>query len=106
MPPIELAKLKENTLPSGQDPEIAKKAQDYAKRDWQMSVEPLLNALAANESIHKTVRKALELDSFIAIVQKTMLEQKYAVLEKADDNKTVLAESELIFARRVAPVAA
>lgn len=85
---------------SGRDPVIEKKALDYSKRDWQMTVEPLLAMLSQDEQINITVRTAFKQDGFIAKVQKAMVDHKYEVLEKADDTKAELAKTDLLFARK------
>lgn len=85
---------------SGRDPSIEKKAMDYTKREWQMTVEPMLAALAADETVNITVRTACKSDEFISKVQHVMFEHKYHVLEKADDTKIELTKSGLLFPRK------
>ena len=84
----------------GRDPVIEKKAMEYSKRDWQMTIEPLFTKLAAVEGMHATVKTAFKSDAFIAIVQQAMLEHKYEVLEKSDDAKVELSKTSLLFARK------
>lgn len=85
---------------TGRDPVIEKKALDYSKRDWQLTVEPLLAMLSEDEQVNVTVRSAFRSDAFIAKIQKAMVDHKYEVLEKADDTKNELAKSDLLFARK------
>lgn len=85
---------------SGRDPIIEKKAMDYSKRDWSMTIEPLFTQLASNEDLHQTIRQAFKQDGFISLVQKAMVDHKYEVLEKADDTKAELSKTDLLFARK------
>lgn len=85
---------------SGRDPSIEKKALDYSKREWQLTVEPMLAKLAQDEQLNITVRTAFKSDGFIAKVQRAMFDHKYEVLEKADDTKTELAKTDLLFPRK------
>jgi len=84
----------------GRDPQIEKKAMEYSKRDWQMTIEPLFTKLAETEGLHATVKSAFKSDAFIAVAQKAMMDHKYEVLEKSDDAKTELAKTSLLFARK------
>lgn len=84
----------------GRDPVIEKKAMEYSKRDWQMTIEPLFTKLAAVEGMNATVKTAFKSDAFIALVQKAMLDHKYEVLENSDTAKTELAKTALLFARK------
>ena len=86
---------------SGRDPVIEKKAMDYSKRDWQMTIEPLFAQLASNEELHPSIATAFKSDAFLALVQKAMVDHKYDVLEKADDNKIELAKTDLLFVRKI-----
>lgn len=86
---------------SGRDPVIEKKAMDYSKRDWQMTIEPLFAQLAQTEELHASIQSAFKSDAFLALVQKAMVDHKYDVLEKADDNKIELAKTDLLFVRKI-----
>jgi len=81
----------------GKDPVIEKKAMEYAKRDWQMSIQPLFDTLSADESIHKTVRTALKSEGFLAKAQHALLDHKYAVLENAESKQVELRNTGLLF---------
>ena len=84
----------------GRDPQIEKKAMEYSKREWQMTIEPLFTKLAQTEGIHATVQSAFKSDAFMVVVQQAMLEHKYEVLENSDTAKTELAKTSLLFARK------
>ena len=84
----------------GRDPQIEKKAMEYSKRDWQMTIEPLFTKLVEVEGLHAVVKSAFKSDAFIAIVQQEMMNHKYEVLENSDTAKTELAKTSLLFARK------
>lgn len=76
---LDIDKIAENLNPSGLNPEIEKKAEEYAKRDWQMSVEPMLSKVF-------TGADALSEDC-ITELQNALFDHKYEVLEKAEGKK-------------------
>ena len=76
---LDLDKIAEGVNPSGLNPEIEKKANEYAKRDWDMSVKPMLDAVF-------TEGDALPV-STIADLQNALFEHKYEVLTKSDAKK-------------------
>ena len=74
---IDTDKIAEGVNPSGLDPEIEKKAEEYAKRDWQMSIKPVLDKVfpaGTNDELPM---------STIAEIQNALFEHKYEVLENA-----------------------
>ena len=70
---LDLDKIAAGVNPSGLDPEIEKKAEEYAKRSWQMDFKPVLEKVFAGEN------NALPI-STIAEIQQTLFEHKYQVL--------------------------
>lgn len=77
---LDLDSLAAGINPSGLDPEIEKKAEEYAKREWQMSVKPMLDAVFTNNN---------ELPiTTIAELQNALFEHKYTVLLNADNKRT------------------
>ena len=77
---LDLDKIAAGVNPSGLDPEIEKKAEEYAKREWQMSVKPMLDAVfTGDDSLPVTT---------IAELQNALFEHKYTVLLNADAKKT------------------
>lgn len=79
--PLDLDKIAAGVNPSGLDPEIEKKAEEYAKREWQMSVKPMLDAVFVPGS-----QDELPIAT-IAELQNALFEHKYAVLLNADAKK-------------------
>ena len=69
---LDLDKIVAGVNPSGLDPEIEKKAEEYAKRSWQMDFKPVLEKVFAGDD-------ALPI-STIAEIQQTLFEHKYQVL--------------------------
>lgn len=80
---LDLDKIAEGVNPSGLNPEIEKKAEEYAKRDWQMSMKPVLDKVFTGDN-------ALPIET-VAEIQNAMFEHKYEVLlnsaEKAETAK-------------------
>ena len=118
---LKLDSLAEASTQDGKDPEINKLATTYSTRDYQMTVEPLLEALVTSPeltSLFETsltapegvtpeeIQMVLDSDAFHAIVQNVLKTQKYAVLEKSADSKEEAAESGLLIPRRRKIVAA
>ena len=110
---LNLEDLAEAGTQDGKDPEIHKNATQYSTRDYQMTVEPLLEELATNPALATLIEDTLvgevtieavqaifDTDAFHAIVQKTLLNQKYEVLEKSSDNKEEAKEQGLLIPRR------
>ena len=69
---LDLDKITAGLNPSGLDPEIEKKAEEYAKRSWQMDFKPVLEKVFTGDD-------ALPI-STIAEIQQTLFEHKYQVL--------------------------
>ena len=76
---LDLDKIAEGVNPSGLNPEIEKKAEEYAKRDWQMSIKPMLDKVF-------TEGDALPVET-IAQLQNALFENKYEVLLNSDTKK-------------------
>ena len=76
---LDLDKIAEGVNPSGLNPEIEKKAEEYAKRDWQMSIKPMLVKVF-------TEGVALPVET-IAQLQNALFENKYEVLLNSDTKK-------------------
>ena len=76
---LDLDKIAEGVNPSGLNPEIEKKAEEYAKRDWQMSMKPVLDKVFAG-------RDELSIET-IAELQNALFNHKYDVLMNAEDKK-------------------
>lgn len=73
---INLADMAAGLSGTGLDPDIEKKAEEYSKRDWQMTVKPMLEKVFPDLGEDK-----------IAEVQEAMFQHKYSVLENAQNNK-------------------
>lgn len=73
--------------PSGLDPEIEKKAEEYAKRDWQMSVKPMLDKVfTGNDELPVGT---------VAELQDALFTHKYEVLVAADNKKEEAKKNKL-----------
>ncbi len=112
---LDLKSLAEAGTQDGKDPEINKLATTYSTRDYQMTVEPLLEAIVLSPEFTtlleeklvspdgvtaETIQMVLDTDDFHAIVQTIMKGQKYAVLEKSADSKEEAEKSGLLVPRR------
>ena len=78
---LDLDKIAEGVNPSGLNPEIEKKAEEYAKRDWQMSIKPMLDKVFVIGSNNE-----LPIET-IAELQNALFENKYEVLLNSDTKK-------------------
>lgn len=87
---LDLDKIAEGVNPSGLNPEIEKKAEEYAKRDWQMSIKPMLDKVF-------TEGDALPIET-IAQLQNALFENKYEVLLNSDTKKEVAKANNLRWA--------
>lgn len=76
---LDLDKIAEGVNPSGLNPEIEKKAEEYAKRDWQMSMKPVLDKVFTGSD-------ELPIET-IAELQHALFTHKYDVLMNAEDKK-------------------
>jgi hypothetical protein len=86
---LDLDKIAAGVNPSGLDPEIEKKAEEYAKRDWQMSIKPMLDAV-----FKPGTNDELPIQT-IADLQNALFEHKYDVLLNADNKKAEAAKNNL-----------
>ena len=89
---LDLDKIAEGVNPSGLDPEIEKKAEEYAKRDWQMSVKPMLEAVFVPGTNNELPVETL------ADLQNALFTHKYEVLKNSDDKKAEAKKSNLRWA--------
>lgn len=48
---LDVEALKQGLNPSGLDPELESKAEDYAKRSWQVDFEPVLTRLGLTQDL-------------------------------------------------------
>lgn len=118
---LKLDALAEASTQDGKDPEINKLATTYSTRDYQMTIEPLLEALVlspefttlledrlttAKEVTAEEIQMVLDTDTFHGIVQTILKSQKYMVLEKSADSKEEAEASGLLIPRRRKIVAA
>lgn len=87
---LDLEKIAEGVNPSGLNPEIEKKAEEYAKRDWQMSIKPMLDKVF-------TGNDALPVET-IAELQNALFDNKYEVLLNSDTKKEVAKANNLRWA--------
>ena len=85
---IDLGKVAEGLNPSGLDPEIEKKAEEYAKRDWQMSVKPMLDKVFTGDNNELPV-------GTIAELQNALFEHKYEVLMNSEEKKETAKKNKL-----------
>ena len=86
---LDLDKIAEGVNPSGLNPEIEKLAKEYGKRDWQMSIKPMLDAVF-------TGNDELPIDT-IAQLQNALFEHKYTVLLNADEKKHEAKKNNLLW---------
>jgi len=77
--------------PSGIDPEIEKKAKQYSKADWDMTVKPMLDKVFPAGSNHE-----LPVETIIEI-QQTMLENKIEALTKSSQKKLAAEKAGLLW---------
>jgi len=84
---IDLDKIAAGVNPSGLNPEIEKKAEEYAKRDWQMSVKPMLDVVF-------TGNDELPVET-IADLQNALFQHKYDVLVASDEKKEAAKANKL-----------
>ena len=89
---LDLEKIAEGVNPSGLNPEIEKKAEEYAKRDWQMSIKPMLDKVFVPGS-----NDALPIET-IAELQNALFENKYEVLLNSDTKKEQAKKNNLRWA--------
>lgn len=78
---LDLDKIAAGVNPSGLDPEIEKKAEEYAKRDWQMSIKPMLDSV-----FNGVEYEALDVE-MLAAMQNALFTHKYDVLMTSDNKK-------------------
>lgn len=89
---LDLEKIAEGVNPSGLNPEIEKKAEEYAKRDWQMSIKPMLDKVFVPGS-----NNALPVET-VAELQNALFENKYEVLLNSDNKKEQAKKNNLRWA--------
>ena len=73
--------------PSGLDPEIEKKAEEYAKRAWLMDVKPMLDKVFKGNDELPT--------ETIAELQNALFDHKYEVLLASDSKKAEAKKNNL-----------
>lgn len=66
---LDVEALKQGLNPSGLDPELESKAEDYAKRSWQVDFEPVLTRLGLTQDL-----------DLVASVQDELFKLKYEYL--------------------------
>ena len=76
--------LKAGLNPSGLDPDLEIKANEYAKRDWQITIEPLLTETGLIQDLDLVVK-----------LQNALFNQKYTYLENAQAKEVKAKEAGL-----------
>ena len=66
---LDVESLKKGLNPSGLDPELESKAEDYAKRSWQVDFEPVLARLGLTQDL-----------DLVASLQEELFKLKYEYL--------------------------
>ena len=66
---LDVESLKKGLNPSGLDPELESKAEDYAKRSWQVDFEPVLVRLGLTQDL-----------DLVASLQEELFKLKYEYL--------------------------
>lgn len=89
---LDLDKIAAGVNPSGLDPEIEKKAEEYAKRDWQMSIKPMIDAVFNGLEYEK-----LDVE-MLAAMQNALFNHKYEVLMTSDSKKEEAKKNNLRWA--------
>lgn len=68
--PLSVEALRQHLNPTGMDPDLEIKAEELAKRDWQMSFKPVLEAIGMLQDIE-----------LVAKIQNEIFRTKYKYLE-------------------------
>ena len=68
--PMSVEALRRHLNPTGNDPDLEIKAEELAKRDWQMSFKPVLEAIGLTQDIE-----------LVAKIQEEIFKTKYKYLE-------------------------
>lgn len=71
---VDLKLLREGLNPSGLDPDLEIKAEEYAKRDWLMSFRPVLERCGMLDDV-----------KLVSTIQETLFQIKYEYLENKED---------------------
>ena len=81
---LNVAELKKGLNPNGLDPDLELKAEEYAKRSWQLDFEPVLKRAGLIQDL-----------TLVAVVQDELFKLKYEYLEKSESTKQSAQEAGL-----------
>ena len=81
---LDVEALKQGLNPSGLDPELESKAEDYAKRSWQVDFEPVLTRLGLTQGLE-----------LVASLQDELFKLKYEYLLNNKNKETSAKEAGL-----------
>lgn len=81
---LDVASLKAGLNPTGLDPDLEIKAEEYAKRSWQLEFEPVLSKLGLLQDVN-----------LVANIQNEIFNTKYAYLVNANDREIKAKEAGL-----------
>lgn len=81
---LNVAELKAGLNPTGRDPDLELKAEEYAKRSWQLDFEPVLKRTGLIQDL-----------TLVAVIQDELFKLKYEYLEKSESTKQSAQEAGL-----------
>lgn len=87
---LDVDALKKGLNPSGLDPDLEIKANEYAKRSWQVDFEPVLSNLGLTQDLQ-----------LVAQIQDELFRVKYGYLEASQAKETSAKEAGLRWGLKV-----